>query len=97
VSNVTHDIVAKLWNLCKREKNHPEDAVAVYRSRIDPILGRKNNEAYAEAFGLLKKIRALLVQLGRNEEFARYLTAVRAAHKPKRNFMKLLDDAKWVS
>lgn len=27
--------------------------------------------------------------------FTDYLTTVRTAHKPKRNFIKLLDAAKW--
>jgi len=34
-------------------------------------------------------------RLGQSGEFAGYLESVRAAHKPKRNFMKLLDRAKW--
>jgi hypothetical protein len=33
--------------------------------------------------------------LGREPEFGDRLAALRLAHKPKRNFMKLLDHAKW--
>lgn len=69
------------------------------RTRADlpgePTLNQKNNEAYREAIGLLRKVRGLMVRLGRESEFVRYLKSVRAAHKPKRNFMKLLDRAKW--
>lgn len=79
----------------KREKNHPEDALPVYQSQVEPILNRKNNEAYREVIGLLRKVRALMVRLGRESEFARYVESVRAAHKPKRNFMRLVDRAKW--
>ncbi len=79
----------------KREKDHPADALPVYRRQIEPTLNRKNNEAYREAVGLLRKVRALMVRLGREPEFARCLASVRAAHKPKRNFIKLLDGAKW--
>jgi len=79
----------------KREKDHPEDALPVYQRQIQPTLNRKNNEAYREAIGLLRKVRGLMVRLGRETEFARYLESVRAAHKPKRNFMKLLGGAKW--
>lgn len=79
----------------KREKDHPEDALAVYQARIDPIVEQKKNPAYEQAFGLLQKIRDLLVRLGRSGDFERYLAEVRAKHKPKRNFMKLLDGAKW--
>jgi len=59
-----------------------------------PTLGRKSSQTYRETIGLLRKVRALLVQLSREAEFTRYLDAVRVAHKPKRNFMKLLEPAK---
>lgn len=64
-------------------------------SEIDPTLNRKNNEAYRDAIGLLRKVRGPMVRLGREAAFAVYLESVRAAHKPKRNFMRLLDRAKW--
>ncbi len=79
----------------KRENEHPEDALAIYRKQIEPTLDRKNNEVYAEAVCLLHKICDLMTRMGRQNEFAGYVTSVRAAHKPKRNFMKLLDAAKW--
>ncbi|MBI3015060.1 MAG: hypothetical protein HYY65_08400 [Candidatus Tectomicrobia bacterium] len=79
----------------KREKGHPDEALPVYQAQVDPTLNRKNNQAYQEAVGLLRKIRGLMTGLGRGADFARYLESVRAAHKPKRNFMKLLDRAKW--
>ena len=75
----------------KRENDHPEDALGVYQEQIEPTLGQKNNDAYKEAVGYLHKIRGLMTRLGREVEFAEYLGKVRAAHKPKRNFMKLLD------
>lgn len=74
-----------------REKDHPKDALPVYQGLIDPIVDRKNNEAYREAVGLLRKIRELMAGLGREEEFARYLETVRSTHKPKRNFMTLIE------
>jgi uncharacterized Zn finger protein len=82
-----------LWlNLAaKREKEHPEDALPIYQRQIDPTLDRKNNEAYREAIGLLRKVRELMVRLGRDNEFTNSLDKVRASHKPKRNFMKLLE------
>jgi uncharacterized Zn finger protein len=77
----------------KRDKDHPEDALPIYQRQIEPMLDRKSNEAYAETINLLQKVRELMVRLERKEEFANYLAKVRAAHKPKRNFMKLLDRA----
>lgn len=79
----------------RREKEHPEDALPVYQGQVDPTLDRKHNEAYREAIGLLRKVRGLMIRLGREAAFAPYLESVRAAHKPKRNFTKLLQRAKW--
>ncbi|HTN72254.1 MAG TPA: SWIM zinc finger family protein [Methylomirabilota bacterium] len=75
----------------KREKEHPQDALPIYQRQIEPTLDRKNNDAYREAIGLLRKVRELMVRLEQKDEFTNYLDKVRAAHKPKRNFMKLLD------
>lgn len=79
----------------KREKDHPEDALWVHQRQVPLTLDRKNKDAYREAVQLLRAIRGLMMLLGRGAEFEPYLASVRAAHKPKRNFMKLLDQAKW--
>jgi tetratricopeptide (TPR) repeat protein len=79
----------------KREKEHPDDALSVYQAQIEPTLQQKNNDAYREAVGLLRKIRVLMIRLGRDTEFASYLASVRAAHRLKRNLMALLDRARW--
>lgn len=88
---------SELWLklAAKREQHHPGDALTVYQREVDPTLNRKNNEAYREAIGLLRKVRDLMIRLGQEFEFAAYVESVRAAHKPKRNFMKLLEGAKW--
>lgn len=77
----------------KRDKDHPEDVLPIYQRQIEPTLDRKNNEAYREAIGLLRRVRELMVRLEQKDEFTNYLAKVRTAHKPKRNFMKLLDRA----
>lgn len=79
----------------KREKDHPEDALAVYQKRIEPTIGRTNNQAYKEALALLRKVREIMVRLEQGPEFERYVSSLRAAHKPKRNFIKLLDEGGW--
>ena len=79
----------------KREKDHPEDVLPIYQRQVESTLAQKNNEAYRAAIGLLRKVRGLMVRLKREADFALYLESVRAAHKPKRNFMKLLERAKW--
>jgi uncharacterized Zn finger protein len=79
----------------KREREHPEDALPIYQRMIEPTLDRKDKEAYREAVGILKKVQALMARLGRKAEFGRYHESVRAAHKLKRNFIKLLDRGMW--
>jgi uncharacterized Zn finger protein len=79
----------------KREGKHPADALPIYQAHVETTLGLKNNDAYREAVGLLRKIRQLMVRAGGPADFATYLESVRTAHKPKRNFQKLLLRARW--
>lgn len=74
-----------------REKEHPRDAIAVYRKQIGPIIEQTNNEAYAEAAGLLRRIEKLMKRLAEQAAFQQYLDTVRTEYKRKRNLMKLLD------
>ncbi len=87
---------AELWMqlAARREQQHPEDALPIYRNRIEPIINQKQNQAYEEGVRLLRKMGDLMARLGQQEAFARYIETVRIAHKPKRNFMKLLDEAR---
>jgi uncharacterized Zn finger protein len=75
----------------RREKDHPEDAISVYRSRIEAAIEQKNKKAYREARDLLIKVRELMRRLDREPEFAAYLDSIRAAHRRKRNLMALLE------
>lgn len=70
---------------------HPEAALAIYREQVEPTIDRKTKADYREATGLLVRIRELMTRTGRADEFPPYLGEVRAAHKRKRNLMKLLD------
>ncbi len=73
----------------QREKEFPADVVPVYQKQVEVLVNQKNNGSYADAVKLLGKIRDLMTRLERADQFAGYLAAVRAAHKPKRNFIKL--------
>jgi uncharacterized Zn finger protein len=74
----------------RREEEHPEEALAIYTSRIEPIVEQTNNAAYKEAHGLLVKVRGLMQRLDREAEFEEYVRVLRTRYKRKRNFMKLL-------
>jgi hypothetical protein len=90
----TNDLWLEL--AAKREKSHPEEVLPIYQRQIEPTLARTNNDAYRAAVALLRKVHALLRQLGREVEFGPYLESVRARFKMKRNFVKLLDRARWA-
>lgn len=76
----------------RRRAEHPDDALTVYREHVEEIIGRKDKRSYEEAVRLIDQtIRPLFVECGRSVDFPRYVDEVRAAHKPKRNLMKLID------
>ena len=75
----------------RREEEHPEEALDIYRSSIEPLVEQTNNAAYKEAHGLLVKVRGLMRRLDREAEFEEYGRMLRTRYKRKRNFMKLLE------
>ncbi|MBI2311049.1 MAG: SWIM zinc finger family protein [Betaproteobacteria bacterium] len=85
----TEDLWFKLAKA--REKQHPQDAIEIYRARVEPIVNQKDNRAYDEATELIGKIGALMKRVGQQREFTAWLDAMRVKHKAKRNFMQRLD------
>jgi uncharacterized Zn finger protein len=83
----------QLWlNLAAwREVVYPEDSLAIYQERIEPLVNRTNNKAYRDAYELLIRVRELTRRLGREAEFEEYVELLRLEYKRKRNFIKLLD------
>lgn len=75
----------------RREADHPRDAIEVYRKLVGPIVAHTNNQAYAEAAALIKRIGKLMTGPEKSEEFRRYLDTLRTEFKRKRNFMQMLD------
>jgi hypothetical protein len=75
-----------------REKDHPQDAAAIYRNSIDGIVNQTNNRAYDEAAELTAKIKALMQRAGQKEEFATWLETLLLKHKAKRNFVKRMEE-----
>ena len=78
-----------------REAEHPLDAVPIYEREVERLVDAKKNDAYTEAVEVMGHIAGLLDQAGRPGKFADYAARVRAAHKPKRNLMAMLDQADW--
>jgi uncharacterized Zn finger protein len=75
----------------RRKETHPEDALRVYRERIEPTIARKTKRDYADAVGLIEEVGGLLRRLGRERELPALVGEIRAAHARKRNLIALLD------
>jgi uncharacterized Zn finger protein len=74
----------------RRKETHPEDALRVYRERIEPTIARKTKRDYAEAVGLIEEVGGLLRRLGRGDELPALVGEIRTAHARKRNPVALL-------
>lgn len=79
----------------RREAQHPLDVVPIWQDEVERHIAVKKNQAYAEAVELIARVGRLLTAGGREADFAPYVTELRAAHKPKRNLMKLFDQRGW--
>jgi hypothetical protein len=85
-----------LWlSLAKRrEKTHPNDAVAVYQSAAEQHVLCGNNRAYSDAMALVHVVARVMKASTVPGGMDAWVAALRSRHKAKRNFMKLLDAAK---
>lgn len=90
---VAHGCHDGLWlELAERRKQeHPEDALRVYRPRVEPEIARTSKAGYEAAVRFLEEIGRLLRRLGRPEEFRALVAEIRETHARKRNLMALLD------
>ena len=79
-----------------RAKYNPEDAIAVYSEQLKPALQWAQQSAYGKAVHILRKIRQLMMRIGKQAEFVSLVESIRAQYKPRRNFMKLLDAQEWL-
>jgi len=76
----------------KLETSRPGDAVSLYRRVVPPIVEQTNNAAYDEAIKLIRKVGGLMTAQNQSRYFGDYLAELRVQFKPKRNFIKLLDE-----
>ena len=76
----------------RREEDHPDDAIEIYQDQVRNLVNRTKNSAYREATKLVRKIRKLMDESGREDKFPEYIEHLRTEFKRKRNFMKMLDE-----
>jgi hypothetical protein len=62
-----------------------------HRRQPRPVRAATSNGRYQDPVNLLAKASAVMKRLDRSAEFVRYLEALRAKYKIKRNFIKLVD------
>jgi uncharacterized Zn finger protein len=78
-----------------REKDHPEDALAVYGEQLNRALQHALPRAYQETVEILRKLYPLKMRVGKEFEFAALVGSIRATYKARRNLMKLLNVEGW--
>jgi tetratricopeptide (TPR) repeat protein len=78
-----------------RQRDHPQDAVPIYKQRVRVLVDQKNNRSYEEAVATMRRLREVMSRLEPPGDFPAYVAALRAEHGRKRNFITLLDRARW--
>jgi uncharacterized Zn finger protein len=78
-----------------RQDEHPNDAIPIYQEEVERAISAKNNRGYREGVDTMISVQGLMARAGSERDFPAYATQVRAAHKAKRNLMKLFDGQGW--
>ncbi len=76
----------------KLEKDRADDAISLYRRVIPAIVEETKNSAYEEGVRLVRRVGDLMKTQKKLSQYGDYLAELRLQFKPKRNFIKLLDD-----
>lgn len=76
----------------KLEKDRADDAISLYRQVIPTIVDETKNSAYEEGVRLIRRVGDLMKARKQLSRFGDYLAELRLQFKPKRNFIKLLDE-----
>lgn len=92
---MAHNCSEALWlQLAQlRGDQHPDDASAVYRRRLDRALEPARNDAYDEVFDILTALAPLHEHAGRSAELHALVEDIRTDYKRRRNLMARLDRA----
>ncbi|MGY1437032.1 SWIM zinc finger family protein [Streptomyces reniochalinae] len=72
--------------------DRPADALGVYLRLAEPLTRQTGNTVYEQLVSLLLSMRDCHRRLGTPDECTAYVTALRTAHKRKRNLMRLMDE-----
>ncbi len=87
---VIHDDAVELRLADLVSATHPDAAIDIWSRFATDAIAEVKRAGYEEACGYLRRTRDLLKSLGRDEEWARRLSRLRAEHKRKRTLISLL-------
>jgi uncharacterized Zn finger protein len=76
----------------RREQDYPEEAVEIYRTRIEQLLPKADAAGYREAVKWLRRMESLQAQLGQEQEFADFLRSLRERHRRRPRWLQFLDE-----
>lgn len=79
----------------RRENDHPDDAIPLWREEVTREIAAMSNPSYANAVALIERIARLMSTAGRDDEFAPYVAGIATEHRRKRNLMKVLAERGW--
>jgi uncharacterized Zn finger protein len=71
--------------------SYPDRAVAIWKQLAEKQIALTKPKAYEEAAGYLRKVHRVLQQLGKEQDWQGYLTALRRANERKRRLVHILD------
>ncbi|MBI4002478.1 MAG: hypothetical protein HY348_11930 [Nitrospira defluvii] len=71
--------------------SYPDRAVAIWKQLAEKQIALTKPKAYEEAAGYLRKVQRVLKQLGKEQDWQGYLTALRRANERKRRLVQILD------
>lgn len=77
----------------RREQDHPEEALDVYRARVEHLLSSSDPSGYRESVRWLRRLESLYGELGREPEFAGLLAQIRLLHRRRPRLIRALEDA----
>lgn len=70
---------------------YPDRAVAIWKRLAEAQIPLTKPKAYEEAAGYLRKVHRVLKQVGKEQDWQDYLTALRRANERKRLLVRILD------
>lgn len=80
----------------RREREHPADALEIYRAQIEPAIRHSDNHTYFGAVEWLEKVQAIFTRLEQEGAFDALVRDIRQRHRAKRNLIKRLDERGWA-